>query len=68
MIHLFQIDDNILIFFLRNLTHHNCPVCRTSVQGSDDTWVLTEKPDHSEMAYETTGYLMGLADRAGKPQ
>lgn len=51
----------------RNLNHKTCPICRAEVEGSDDTWVLTEKPDTHEMAYETTGYLMGLADRTGSP-
>ncbi|KAK2157338.1 hypothetical protein LSH36_193g07041 [Paralvinella palmiformis] len=45
--------------------HKTCPICRATVQGNDDTWVLTEKPDKSQMAYEATGYLMGLADRTG---
>ena len=51
----------------RNVNHKTCPICRATVKSTDDTWVLTEKPDESEMAYETTGYLMGLADRTGIP-
>ena len=56
-----------LLFFFRNVNHKTCPICRAKVDNSDDTWVLTEKPDQNEMAYETTGYLMGLADRTGTP-
>lgn len=56
-----------LIVSCRNVNHKTCPICRATVKSTDDTWVLTEKPDESEMAYETTGYLMGLADRTGIP-
>ena len=54
-------------FFFRQGSHKTCPICRAAVQGQDDTWVLTEKPDTTEMAFETTGYLMGLAERTGSP-
>jgi hypothetical protein len=47
------------------VNHNTCPICRAHVEGSDDTWVLTEKPDTSEMVNETTEYLMDLADRSG---
>ena len=49
----------------RNVNHKTCPICRAKVNAKDDTWVLTEKPDTSEMALETTEYLMGLTDRSG---
>ncbi|ELU16378.1 hypothetical protein CAPTEDRAFT_138663 [Capitella teleta] len=48
-----------------NVNHNTCPICRARIEGSDDTWVLTEKPDTSEILHETTGYLMDLADRSG---
>ncbi|KAK7098399.1 RING finger protein 141-like [Littorina saxatilis] len=41
----------------------NCPLCREKVTGSDDTWVLTEKPDSSDYETDLKGYLVGLADR-----
>lgn len=41
----------------------NCPLCREKVQGTDDTWVLTEKPDSSDYETDLKGYLVGLADR-----
>lgn len=43
--------------------HRSCPMCRASVGSREDSWVLSERPDDHEMAYETTGYLMGLVDR-----
>ena len=49
----------------RNFNHGTCPICRAKVRSTDDTWVLTEKPDAAEMAYETTEYLMGLTERSG---
>ncbi|XP_076471412.1 RING finger protein 141-like [Babylonia areolata] len=44
-------------------TRSNCPLCREKVAGSDDTWVLTEKPDSSDYETDLKGYLVGLADR-----
>lgn len=57
-----------LIFYSRNISHRTCPVCRANVQGSDDTWVLTEKPDSTEYDTQVKGYLIGLADTVGNPQ
>lgn len=51
-----------------NISHRTCPVCRANVQGSDDTWVLTEKPDSTEYDTQVKGYLIGLADTVGNPQ
>ena len=53
------------MYFNRNFNHGTCPICRAKVRSTDDTWVLTEKPDAAEMAYETTEYLMGLTERSG---
>ncbi|GAB1609169.1 RING finger protein 141-like [Argonauta hians] len=51
-----------------NILHRTCPVCRANVQGSDDTWVLTERPDSTEYDSQLRGYLVGLADTVGDPQ
>ncbi|XP_013410899.1 RING finger protein 141-like isoform X2 [Lingula anatina] len=51
-----------------SVSSHTCPVCRATVSSTDETWVLTEKPDSSQMASEMKGYVLGLADRVGKPQ
>ena len=53
--------------FFRHLTQNTCPICRARVSTKDDSWVLTEKPDETEMAYETSSYLVGLAERSGRP-
>ncbi|CAL1533728.1 unnamed protein product [Lymnaea stagnalis] len=52
----------------RDEKHSNCPLCRTQVAGSDDTWVLTDKNDSGDYASEVKGYLVGLADRSKEPQ
>lgn len=46
--------------------HSNCPLCRERVAGTDDTWVLTEKPDNGDYESDIKGYLVGLADRTGQ--
>ncbi|BFZ05010.1 hypothetical protein BsWGS_08049 [Bradybaena similaris] len=48
--------------------HSNCPLCRSQVSGSDDTWVLTDKSDPRDYASEVKGYLVGIADRADDTQ
>ncbi|KAK3101237.1 hypothetical protein FSP39_002026 [Pinctada imbricata] len=50
-----------------NVTSKTCPICRAKVNSTDDTWVLTEKPDNTEYASEVKGYLVSLADRHGHP-
>ncbi|GFR59860.1 RING finger protein 141 [Elysia marginata] len=51
----------------RDENHRNCPLCRTKVDGSDDTWVLTDEQDPKDYEHEVRGYLLGLADRSGRP-
>ncbi|ESN97736.1 hypothetical protein HELRODRAFT_185893 [Helobdella robusta] len=43
-------------------THHSCPVCRASVDTSEDAWVLSEKPDEQEVDEQTTRSIMQLVD------
>lgn len=50
-----------------NVTSRTCPICRARVRGSDDTWVLTEKPTANEFQSEVKEYLVGLADKKGHP-
>ena len=50
-------------FFNSERSRSNCPLCRERVAGSDDTWVLTEKPESSDYETDLKGYLVGLADR-----
>ena len=51
----------------RNFSNKSCPVCRAKVKNTSDSWVLTERPDSTDMAHESTDYLMDLADRSGIP-
>ncbi|XP_048779811.1 RING finger protein 141-like isoform X2 [Ostrea edulis] len=48
-----------------NVTSKTCPICRERVESSDETWVLTEKPDDLEYETEVKGYLVSLADKPG---
>ncbi|KAK6191024.1 hypothetical protein SNE40_002774 [Patella caerulea] len=48
-----------------NVSHNTCPLCRSKVESTDDTWVLTEKPSRADYDSEVKGYLVGLADRTG---
>ncbi|KAK3766186.1 hypothetical protein RRG08_025186 [Elysia crispata] len=51
----------------RDESHSTCPLCRSKVEGSDDTWVLTDQQDPRDYEHEVRGYLLGLADRSGRP-
>lgn len=51
------------VFLNSERSRSNCPLCRERVAGSDDTWVLTEKPESSDYETDLKGYLVGLADR-----
>ncbi|RUS76608.1 hypothetical protein EGW08_015617, partial [Elysia chlorotica] len=51
----------------RDESHSTCPLCRTKVEGSDDTWVLTDQQDPRDYEHEVRGYLFGLAERSGRP-
>ncbi|XP_078333241.1 RING finger protein 141-like isoform X3 [Crassostrea virginica] len=48
-----------------NVTSKTCPICRERVESTDETWVLTEKPDDLEYETEVKGYLVSLADNSG---
>lgn len=54
-----------VLIFCRNVTSKTCPICRERVESSDETWVLTEKPDDLEYETEVKGYLVSLADKPG---
>ncbi|KAK7084995.1 hypothetical protein SK128_004632 [Halocaridina rubra] len=45
-----------------------CPVCRESLKSTDDTWVLSEVPDDSQVNEEIRRALIGLAgDKTQSP-
>lgn len=44
------------------MTNKTCPICRERVESTDETWVITEKPDNLEYETEVKGYLVSLAD------
>ncbi|XP_011456390.2 RING finger protein 141 [Magallana gigas] len=45
-----------------NVTNKTCPICRERVESTDETWVITEKPDNLEYETEVKGYLVSLGD------
>lgn len=51
----------------RSVSSRTCPVCRAAVVDTDETWVLTTKPDSSQVASEMKECVMGLAEKAGRP-
>jgi len=52
-----------VVFVFRQDSHKTCPICRAVVNSSKESWVLSEKPDDVDVAYEATGYVMSLIDR-----
>lgn len=45
-----------------NVSNKTCPVCRETLDSTDDSWVISEKPDSAEMTAELQKCLIGLAD------
>ena len=45
-----------------NLDHKTCPVCRETLNSTDDGWVISEGPDSLDIATEIQKSLMNLAD------
>lgn len=45
-----------------NDNNKTCPVCREEVESTDDSWVISEAPDSSEMAAEVQKLLSGLSE------
>jgi len=44
-----------------NVNHKTCPVCRETVQSTDDGWVISDGPDSIDIATEIQKSLMELA-------
>merc|ERR1739838_1005801 len=44
-----------------NVDHKTCPVCRETLAGTDDGWVISEGPDSMDIATEIQKNLMELA-------
>ena len=44
-----------------NVNHKTCPVCRETVQSTDDGWVISDGPDSLDIATEIQKSLMELA-------
>lgn len=43
-----------------NVSHKTCPVCRETVENTDDSWVISEAPDSEEMTSEMKKFLASL--------
>ena len=48
--------------YFRSSIDKTCPVCRESLQSTDDTWVISETPDNDQVNKEIRKALMGLAN------
>lgn len=44
-----------------NVNHKTCPVCRETVQSTDDGWVISDGPDSLDIATEIQKSLLELA-------
>lgn len=44
-----------------NDAHKTCPVCRETLDSTEDSWVISEKPDSDEMSAEIKKCLDGLS-------
>jgi len=44
-----------------NQGHHNCPICRKSLDSTDESWVISEVPEADEISEEIKNTLMSLA-------
>lgn len=44
-----------------NVDHKTCPVCRETLDSTDDSWVISDGPDSVEIATEIQKSLMELA-------
>ncbi|KAL3266428.1 hypothetical protein HHI36_010602 [Cryptolaemus montrouzieri] len=45
-----------------NSEHQTCPICRDKLESTDDTWVLSEKPNAEEICEELRHNLMELSE------
>ena len=45
-----------------NVDHKTCPVCRETLDSTDDGWVISEGPDSLDIATAIQKSLMSLAD------
>lgn len=48
--------------FFRNVNHKTCPICRETLQSTDDTWVLSEVPEAEEISEEIRSSLLQLVE------
>lgn len=50
----------------RSVVEKTCPMCRESLDSTDDTWVLSEAPDSDQVNEEIRKTLISLAGSEGE--
>lgn len=50
-----------------NVNNKTCPICRETLQSTDDTWVISEVPEAEEISEEIRSSLMKLVDDPSSP-
>lgn len=48
-----------------NVNNKTCPICRETLDSTDDTWVISEVPGSQEISEEILSSLMDLATSSG---
>uniref|UniRef100_T1IQR9 RING finger protein 141 n=1 Tax=Strigamia maritima TaxID=126957 RepID=T1IQR9_STRMM len=51
-----------------NVSNKTCPICRETLETTDESWVISEKPDSAEVAEELRQCLTSLADTDKSPE
>lgn len=51
------------LIFYRNVSNKTCPVCRETLENTDDSWVIPEIPESSEVNAELQRALQVLTSR-----
>lgn len=47
--------------FCRNVNNKTCPLCRETLQSTEDTWVISEMPEADEINEEIKSALLSLS-------
>lgn len=58
--------EKCIFYFARSVVEKTCPMCRESLESTDDTWVLSEAPDSDQVNEEIRKTLISLAGTEGE--